>query len=189
MLILVIGGAASGKSAFAEKTAKKLLEDRGKKGTLIYAAAMKPEGEEALFRINRHRKMREGKGFETVEIYREPVKTLRAFLEKRGLSEKKRVVLLECLPNLLSDLFFSEKGEMADVKETEEIFYRTVKEIEELSGDLILTGGDLFSDGVLYSKEVEAYRRILALVQSRLASGAELVVETVCGIPVYLKGK
>ncbi len=188
MLIFVIGGAASGKSAFAEKTARKLLKEGGKKRALIYAAAMKPEGEEALYRIKRHRKMREGKGFETVEIYREPVKTLKAFLKQRNLPEEKPVILLECLPNLLSDLLFSETGEMADVKETEEIFYRTIKEIEELSGDLILTGGDLFSDGFFYSKEVEAYRRILALVQSRIASEAELVVETVCGIPVYLKG-
>ena len=49
MLTLVIGGAGSGKSAFAEDLVCRLGENR------IYLAAMLPRGAEAQARIERHR--------------------------------------------------------------------------------------------------------------------------------------
>ena len=67
MILLVTGGSASGKSEYAENRALQLAKTEQKK--LIYLAAMKPFGEEAAKRIERHRQLRAGKGFETVERY------------------------------------------------------------------------------------------------------------------------
>ena len=67
MILLVTGGSASGKSEYAENRALQLAKAEQKK--LIYLAAMKPFGEEAAKRIERHRQLRAGKGFETVERY------------------------------------------------------------------------------------------------------------------------
>lgn len=54
---LVIGAAASGKSAYAESLCL------GHDGPRVYLATMEPFGEEGARRIARHRALREGKGF------------------------------------------------------------------------------------------------------------------------------
>ena len=62
MLILISGGAGSGKSEFAEGliTASG-LEKR------VYLATMKVWDDESVRRVEKHRAMRAGKGFVTVE--------------------------------------------------------------------------------------------------------------------------
>lgn len=64
MMAVVTGGSGSGKSAFAED--KILSLGQGKR---FYIATMHPYDEESYKRVERHRKMRAGKGFETVECY------------------------------------------------------------------------------------------------------------------------
>ena len=66
MLVVVTGGSGSGKSAFAEETVLSLGEARR-----IYIATMQAFDEESHRRIRRHRHMRAGKGFETIERYTE----------------------------------------------------------------------------------------------------------------------
>lgn len=61
MLTLITGGCKCGKSSIAEN----ILSDFC--GRKIYIATMEPFGEEAHTAISRHRIMRSGKGFETVE--------------------------------------------------------------------------------------------------------------------------
>lgn len=61
MLVLVTGGAASGKSEHAEKIICARAHSK------LYLATMQPFGKSARARIARHRKLREGKGFYTVE--------------------------------------------------------------------------------------------------------------------------
>jgi len=64
MLVVVTGGSGSGKSAFAEETVLSFGEARR-----IYIATMQAFDEESHRRIRRHRHMRAGKGFETIERY------------------------------------------------------------------------------------------------------------------------
>jgi adenosylcobinamide kinase/adenosylcobinamide-phosphate guanylyltransferase len=63
MKVLLTGGSACGKSTYAESLAVRLG------GRLWYIAAMRPFGEESQMRIERHRRMRAEKGFETIERY------------------------------------------------------------------------------------------------------------------------
>ena len=63
MLAFIAGGAASGKSAWAESLAMALG------GRKCYIATMEPFGEEAEIRIQHHRNARREKGFQTAEIY------------------------------------------------------------------------------------------------------------------------
>ena len=65
MRALILGGASSGKSEYAEAFAGELAakENCGK----VYLATMRNDGPEAGRRIERHRRLREGKGFITVE--------------------------------------------------------------------------------------------------------------------------
>ena len=96
MLTLVTGGSGSGKSAFAEDRVLSFGDAQR-----IYIATMHPFDEESHKRIERHQKMRAGKGFETVECY-------------TGLKNVKLpagcVVLLECMSNLVANEMFEEQG-------------------------------------------------------------------------------
>ena len=96
MLTLVTGGSGSGKSAFAEDRVLSFGDAQR-----IYIATMHPFDEESHKRIERHQKMRAGKGFETVECY-------------TGLKDVKLpagcVVLLECMSNLVANEMFREDG-------------------------------------------------------------------------------
>lgn len=65
-MILISGGSGSGKSEYAEGRAVRLHKESG--GALYYAATMMIYDEESRRRVERHRKMRESKGFATVEI-------------------------------------------------------------------------------------------------------------------------
>lgn len=85
MIALVTGGAASGKSAFAERLALSLP------GPHWYVATMRRGGEEAEARVVRHVAARAGKGFVTVELVQQPG----AKFGQRG------TVLVEDLANLL----------------------------------------------------------------------------------------
>ncbi len=132
MMILVTGGAASGKSEFAELLAQRLYspvqsqshlhelqgksnfsETQGQGSALIYLATMKNIGREAGARVEKHRRMREGKGFITVELWGEEglwqqpaLLTEEDHWQKPDRIPMGSVVLLEDLSNLLSNLMF-----------------------------------------------------------------------------------
>lgn len=95
MFTLIIGGAASGKSEFAERHALKLT------GWRIYLATMEPLGVEGRVRVERHRRQRTGKGFETVERYT----NLAGLLLPPNTN-----ILLECLGNLTANELYSPPG-------------------------------------------------------------------------------
>ena len=88
MLELVTGGSGSGKSAYAES---RICEyNRQAPKPLFYIATMFPYGEETEKKIERHRMLRKGKGFETLEWYT----GLKLHLEEGSLQGSD--VLLEC---------------------------------------------------------------------------------------------
>ena len=62
-MILIVGTPDSGKSVKAEEVALDLSLDT----TRIYLATMIPYGEEGVARINKHKALRAGKGFITIE--------------------------------------------------------------------------------------------------------------------------
>ena len=63
MFSLIYGGSGSGKSAFAEQAVCTLAKDQKK----YYLATMQIFDEEGQKKIERHRRLRAGKGFETIE--------------------------------------------------------------------------------------------------------------------------
>ena len=84
MFHVITGGSGSGKSAFAEDCIVKY--HRGD-SLLYYVATMMPFGVEMEAKIDRHRKMRAGKGFETIECYLDLHQTAEEFkaYEMKGL--------------------------------------------------------------------------------------------------------
>lgn len=171
MLILVTGGSGSGKSAFAEDRVLSLGE-----AERIYIATMHPFDEESKKRIVRHRKMRAGKGFETIECY-------------TGLKNvqvpKDSVVLLECMSNLTANEMFEEQG--AHENTVQEIL-EGVKNLQSQAAHVVIVTNEIFSDALAFDKEMETYLEYLGKINRTLTQRSDEAVEVVYGIPVYLKG-
>ena len=166
MLIIVTGGSASGKSEYAEN----LVPNAGSR---VYLATMEPFGAEAEARIARHRKLREGKGFETIEC---PVNIGDCFEACRG-----RHVLLEDLPNLVANEMFS-----SHVHGTAGIAAQ-ILDLARISESLICVTGILTADGRKYDESTMKYLKELALIERTLAAQADRVIEVVCGQGSELK--
>lgn len=181
MFLLVYGGSACGKSEYAEERAVSLAAARKK--PLIYLAAMKPYGGAAIKRIERHRALRAGKGFQTVERYTD-LKGLCADPAFAGQAAGS-TILLECLSNLAANELFEPEGAGA---EAGQVILEGLEMLRRLSDNLIAVTLDVFGDGRQYNEPTERFRRTLSLINREMAAQADETVRIVCSIPVILKG-
>lgn len=170
MRTIVLGGAACGKSEYAEALAVTLPVPR------FYIATMMPFDKEDILRIERHRAMRAEKGFHTMEQY---TALADIKLPERG------TVLLECLGNLTANELFSDQGAGAGAYEA---IIEGLIRLEAQCDDLVVVSNDVFSDGSTYTDETITYIKTLAAVNNALANRYDRVVELVCGIPLTHKG-
>ena len=168
MLILVTGGAASGKSAFAESLCLPL-------SPRLYLACMQPFGAEGNARIARHRAMRKDKGFLTVERYTDLASLA---LPARG------AVLLEDLCNLAANEMFATEP----FSDPFEAVMRGVDALRLQCERLVVVTDEICSDGVAYDPSTEAYQKALGRINAAVAARADAVIEVVAGIPTLLKG-
>lgn len=170
MIYLVTGGSGSGKSAYAEE---KILSF-GKKDR-IYIATMFAYDEESRERIQRHRRMREGKQFQTIERY-------------TGLASVKvpegSAVLLECLSNLVANEFYMENGAGL---QTRQAILTGIDRLAAQAAELVVVTNEIFSDIPVMSEEMDRYLTCLGGINCALAEQAAEVTEVVYGIPVYHK--
>lgn len=167
MFTLIIGGSASGKSEYAEARAMALP------GPRIYLATMRPRDRECRGRIDRHRRLRQGKGFETVERYID----LTGAEIPAGSS-----VLLECMSNLTANELYDPEGG------GKEAILRGVASLLAQAGHLTVVTNEVFSGGAAYGGDTLRYLETLAQVNRSLAARADAVAEVVCGLPNFLKG-
>lgn len=176
MKVLVTGGAASGKSAWAEE---KLLALTGNEQK-YYIACMRRDSSAAERRIARHRALRSGKGFLTIEQDRH----LSTLCDRvRGTS-----VLVESAGILLANTMFTAEGVDASCSET---IIASIRQLAAACRNIVVVTDEIFSDGVTYDPVTEAYRDSLAAINRGLAADADLVVEVVCSypVPIFEKGK
>lgn len=170
MLSLIIGGAASGKSAYAEWLAAQYA------GTRFYLATMQAQDGESLKRIEKHRAQRAALSFETLECYTD-LAALR--LPKRGL------VLLDCLGNLLANELYTAEG--ARTRADAAIMEGILALLPQAERVLVVSN-ELGSSGIGYAGETLQYMQLLAQLHRDLAQAADAVCEVLAGIPYYYKG-
>lgn len=186
MIALVYGGAASGKSEYAEAMMLRLT------GPRIYVATMRPFGDEALRRVKKHVDRRREMGFSTIECYGSLASTI---------IPHDSAVLLECMGNLATNLLYQQgdAGAPSTIEGIEAFSTRPVQtaidEVDrsvdhlcESASDVVLVCNDVFSSGEAYPSETMAYVDVLGAATVHAAARADVAVEVVCGIPVYHKG-
>ena len=172
MFRVVTGGSGSGKSAFAEQC----VLDFGP-AKRIYIATMFPFDEECQKRIQRHRRMRQEKQFDTIECY-------------TGLKQadipRDSVVLLECMSNLTANEMYQENG--AGENTVAEIM-DGIRWLLQRVRHLVVVTNEIFSDGITYDPDTCRYQSYLGQINSEMGKIADTVTEVVYGIPLTVKGE
>lgn len=203
MIALVIGGSGSGKSAYAEQMAVKAAGN----GSLYYVATMQVYDEEGKKKVERHQKMRAGKGFLTIEQPRKlkeaakkvAAESVPAEIASAGkvTTEKaptgvEKTVLLECMSNLVANEMFSKENlsavmDEAKIKQLSHEIISGVTALQDSCDILIIVTNQIFEDGIRYDASTMAYIRLLGDVNRQIAERAEQVIEVVAGIPIFIK--
>lgn len=173
MLIVVTGGAASGKSELAERIICQLADGK----PMLYVAAMETDGEEAQKRIARHRALRAGKGFTTLEHAKR--------FDRITVPEGYTAALFECMSNALANEMFSPEGAGDNWKQS---IVTGIQKLCAACEHVVIVTNDIFTDGVTYDPYTMVYLYHLGELNQLFAQQADVVVESVCGIPVIEKG-
>ena len=160
MFALIFGGSGSGKSEYAEKLSCELAQKNEK----YYIATMIPYGEEGKKRVERHKKLREGKDFYTIE----------QTMHISGALEKMKN------PNLVANEMFEPGGNTQSI-------IKECMTIRDKCSNIIIVTNDIFSDGCIYDESTREYIRQLAYINRQLAQDADIVEEVVYSVPVRLK--
>ncbi|MGN0343306.1 MAG: bifunctional adenosylcobinamide kinase/adenosylcobinamide-phosphate guanylyltransferase [Roseburia sp.] len=172
MIHVIIGGSASGKSAYAEELACSLGQDKSK----YYVATMEAYGAEGAARVKKHRNMRRGKGFCTIEKLRD----IGALARQKRLEGS--VILLECISNLVANEMFASQSPLPPDQIPEQIL-SGIRSLAETAEHLIVVTNDVFGDGISYDDTTMTYIRTLGTVNQMLSATAQQVTEVVYSIP------
>lgn len=208
MITLITGGSGSGKSAYAEKYICHASNEKGCKEK-YYIATMQVFDHEGQRKIDRHRRLRAGKGFITIEQPRDIKKAVEK-LQAENCLKTGRSALLECMSNLVANEMFPPvdasgiqaaevEKEALDAPENmkdyetaqiSRVSKKVLKEVSILSenvAELVIVTNNVFEDGVSYDQSTMNYIKAMGVVNRGLAAMAERVVEVVAGIPVAVK--
>jgi adenosylcobinamide kinase / adenosylcobinamide-phosphate guanylyltransferase len=171
-IILVTGGARSGKSRYAEKLAEGFAPMRG------YIATGQAGDAEMTERIARHRGRR-GSDWETVE---EPLELTRAIT--RVDDGAFTVLLVDCITLWLSNMLFHCKGGAAEALQHVESF---TESFGALSTPLIIVTNEVGMGIVPEHPLARAFRDLAGEANERIAAKADEVYVTISGLPLKLK--
>ena len=208
MITLITGGSGSGKSAYAEKYICYVSNEKGCKEK-YYIATMQVFDDEGQRKIDRHRRLRAGKGFITIERPRD-IQNAVSKLQSESSLKTVRSALLECMSNLVANEMFptvdasgiqaaEAEKEALDAPENmkdyetaqiSRVSKKVLKEVSILSenvAELVIVTNNVFEDGVCYDESTMNYIKAMGIVNRGLAAMAERVVEVVAGIPVAVK--
>ncbi len=181
-LSLILGGARSGKSSYAENLAKKTGGD-----SVLYVATAEPKDAEMRERIAKHRAARSS-AWNTVEAPRQIARAMRR--EYHGES----VILADCVTVLVANILLAESGgaegnpfrkNVEDAVDAE--FDELLEFIRQRQAVFLLVSNEVGMGLVPAYALGRAYRDLLGRVNRRLADAADEVFFLVAGIPMQIK--
>jgi adenosylcobinamide kinase/adenosylcobinamide-phosphate guanylyltransferase len=166
-LTLVLGGARSGKSAFAEA----LVLGSGLEP--VYIATAQALDGEMTERIGLHRQRR-GAGWRLVE---EPLELAAALTHHASAG---RAVLVDCLTLWLTNLLLAERNPCHEAD-------RLLEAVESLAGPAVLVSNEVGLGVVPMDRLSRRFVDEAGRLHQRLAAVAQEVVFMVAGLPLHLK--
>ena len=179
---LVLGGARSGKSAYAER----LASESGKE--VVYLATSRAGDAEMAARINHHRERRPGH-WQTVE------EELALASRLRMHCAPGRLVLVDCLTLWLSNLMFCDGREWPEVGEVSmpERFHQERADLLDLldagaEGDIVFVSNEVGMGIVPWGAVSRCFADEAGRLNQAVAARAERAVFVAAGLPLVLKG-
>jgi len=162
--LLILGGARSWKSRYAESLAK---------GRKIYVATAEASDAEMVARIEMHRQQR-GEGWETYEV---PL-DLPGFLH--DIDEKDCFILIDCLTIWMSNLMLAKLDVRAEVE-------MLCEELKQSKGRVVLVSNEVGLGIVPATPLARQFRDEHGFLNQRVAEAADEVVFMIAGLPMVLK--
>ncbi|SMB97306.1 adenosylcobinamide kinase /adenosylcobinamide-phosphate guanylyltransferase [Thermanaeromonas toyohensis ToBE] len=170
-LVLVTGGASSGKSRFAEELAARLAQE------VVYIATARITDEEMARRVGKH-KARRPASWRTVE---EPWDLKRALQE---WGQASRTILVDCLGTYVTNLLVDKGMEEEEVSLTLQDFARLAW---ASPADVIIVSNEV-GWGVVPSYPLgRVFRDLLGAANQEIACLADEVYLVVSGLPLEIK--
>ncbi len=182
-MILVTGGARSGKSTFAEEKVKEFGDN------VVYVATSIPFDEEMKLRVQKHREQRPIH-WETIEAY----KNLDIILKDKLIN--KSAVLLDCVTIMVSNIMFEKnidwnnlkKTDIVDVEEiVKEELTKLVNLKEKFQCAFVLVTNELGMGIVPENALARIFRDVAGRANQLLAQASDEVYLCVSGIPMRIK--
>ncbi|MEI4234562.1 bifunctional adenosylcobinamide kinase/adenosylcobinamide-phosphate guanylyltransferase [Roseovarius sp. D22-M7] len=166
-LTLVLGGAASGKSAYAED----LVAETGQ--ARVYLATAEAHDAEMVEKLARHRRRR-GPDWRTVEAPRD----LGPALEGAARSE---VVLLDCATMWLSNHLLAEN----DLEQAETALLGA---LDRCAAPVVMVSNEVGLSVVPENALARRFQTAQGRLNQTLAARADVVMQVIAGLPQILKG-
>lgn len=181
MVVLVTGGARSGKSTFAEKYAERL----GSAGIYVATSQIFDAEMEQRIELHRHRRIQTSFHWETVEEPCELTALLGRLQELPGIKAQEKVILVDCLTLWLTNCLFR--------YEDDDPHYHVMRMVNELvqllssfEGNLLLVSNEVGYGIVPESPLGRLFRDLSGMMNQRVASACDQVFLVSSGIPVEL---
>jgi adenosylcobinamide kinase / adenosylcobinamide-phosphate guanylyltransferase len=168
-IILITGGARSGKSQYAERRAAEMG------GRPLYVATAEANDEEMAQRIAEHRKRR-GTQWRTIE---EPLQLAAALLAERDTTD---CALVDCLTLWISNLLIRH-----DDRNAREKVEALIDKLPELNFHLVFVTNEVGSGIVPDNPLARKFRDLAGWTNQRMAQAANEVILMVAGVPLIAK--
>jgi adenosylcobinamide kinase/adenosylcobinamide-phosphate guanylyltransferase len=175
-MILVTGGARSGKSAYAQNLAESLP------GPRAFVATCPVTDAEMALRIDKHRQARAGQSWRTRE---EPVDLSGALAQTADCP----TVLVDCLTLWINNLMYQAACQDQAISEEDmELRCRAlIDAVQRHPGTVIFVSGEVGLGIVPEHREARLFRDLLGRCNQLLAADADQVTLVACGLPLHLK--
>jgi adenosylcobinamide kinase/adenosylcobinamide-phosphate guanylyltransferase len=169
--VLILGGARSGKSAYALRRAQEW------EGRLVYLATAEAKDEEMKKRISRHRTQRRSRRWVTIE---EPLEVV---WQLKELDETIGGVVLDCITLWVSNALLNDQQEALENQVAE-----LIEEIPLFPFHFLAVSNEVGLGLVPDNPLGRAYRDLLGSVNQQLAQACQEVLFLAAGLPLKLKG-
>lgn len=174
-LILITGGARSGKSAYALSIAEEISDKR------IFVATCPYLDSEMAERVRRHTEERRGRGWETIE---EEIELAHLFPKR---VQDMDVVLIDCITLWVNNILYRLGEENVDEFTIKKQCSLLIDKISEYPGVVICVTNEVGMGIVPENELARKYRDLVGTCNQVLGKFADEVTLVSCGIPLLIK--
>lgn len=183
-IVLVTGGARSGKSSFAEQLCI------SKNNSTAYIATSIPFDDEMKDRVKKHKQSRP-RNWKTYEIY----KDIYSIIEE--ISKNHKVVILDCITLMINNLIFTYEIDIDNASQEKinnlELYIKQqinklIEEIRKTSLYFVFVTNELGMAVVPGNKLSRVYTDIVGRINQQIAKQSNEVYFVISSIPMKIKG-